>query len=176
MTARYPHVFEAPLRRHGVGRERVIWYAVLFLPTALEADLPFAQHARLRVEGEIGDVPVAGAWMPTGDGHRYFIVSPTVRRATGAKLGTILEMRFGIADQDAVDMPDLLARALAAEPRARSAWDALTPGYQRGMAHRVNAAKTDPTRARRVAEIIAELLAPEGDSRPTTRRPVPQCA
>lgn len=176
MTSRYPHVFEAPLRRHGVGRERVIWYVVLFLPPHLEGDLPFARYPRLRVEGEIGDVPVAGAWMPTGDGHRYFIVSPTVRKATGARLGTMLEMRFRIADQDAVEILDVLARALAAEPRARLAWDALTPGYQRGLAHRVNAAKTDPTRDRRVAEVIAELLAPGGSVRLKKPRPAPQRA
>lgn len=157
MTTRYPYVFEAPLHRHGVGRARVVWYTVLLLPAALETELPFGRHPRLRVEGEIGDVPVAGAWMPVGDGRRYFIVSPAVRKATAARLGTVLEMRFRIADQEAVEMPDALARALAADPLARAAWNMLTAGRRRGLAHRVSAARTDPTRARRAAEVIGAL-------------------
>jgi len=153
----YPHAFEAPLRRHGVGRERKLWYAVLFLPPGLEAELPFDRHPRLRVEGEIGEVPVAGAWMPAGDGRRYFIVSPAVRKATGAGLGSLLEMRFRIADQAAVEMPEALARALAADAAAQAAWAALTPGRRRGLAHPVLAARTEETRARRVAEVLAAL-------------------
>lgn len=167
MSPAYPFAFEAPLRRHGVGKgERVLWYAVLFLPPELAAALPFARHPRLRVEGEVMDVPVAGAWMPTGDGRRYFIVSPAVRKAAQAGPGTLLEMRFRIADQDAVEVPDALRQALSADPAAQAAWDALLPGRRRGLAHSVAAAKTDPTRARRVAEVLAALRDPAPRRRP----------
>lgn len=164
------------MRRHGVGRSKVIWYTVLFLPPDLEKNLPFDRHPRLRVEGEIGEMPVAGAWMPAGDGRRYFIVSPTVRKATGARLGTTLEMRFRIADQDAVEVPEALARALAAHPLARAVWDSLTPGRRRGLAHRVSAARTDPTQARRAAEVIESLLASEGGTRPAADQQPPRGA
>lgn len=153
----YPHAFEGALQRHGVGRDRKVWYTVLFLPHELAAELPFDRFPRLRVEGEIADQPVSGAWMPVGDGRRYFIVSPAVRKSAGAGLGALLEMRFRVADQEAVEVPEALARALAANVRAAAAWDALTPGRRRGFCHRVNGAKTDPTRARRVAEVLAEL-------------------
>ncbi len=167
MSPTYPFAFEGPLSRHGVGKgERVLWYAVLFLPPELAAELPFARHPRLRVEGEIADVPVAGAWMPTGDGRRYFIVSPAVRKATQARLGTLLDMRFRVADQDAVEVPEALARALAADPAAQAAWDVLTPGRRRGLAHLVGAAKTEPTRARRVAEVLAAMRDPAPRRRP----------
>lgn len=158
MTSFYPCSFEAPLDRFGVGRERKVWYTVVFLPAALEAELPFAAHSRLRVEGEIAEVPVEGAWMPAGDGRRYFIVAPRVLKDAGVAVGDLVEMRFRIADQDAVDVPPELAAELTADPDARAAWDALTPGKRRGLTYRVHGAKARATRMRRVAEVMAMLV------------------
>lgn len=157
----YPHDFEGLLDRFGVGRDRKVWYTVLFLPESIAAELPFATFPRLRVEGEIADVPVEGAWMPTGDRRRYFIVAPRVLKAGGdggVGVGDLVRMRFRIADQNAVDVPPELAAALACIADARTAWDALTPGKQRGLTHRVHGAKSAETRARRVAEVISIIV------------------
>ena len=160
----YPYSFEGPIDRFGVGRTRKIWYNVLFLPGDMAVVLPFGRFPRLRVEGEIADVPVSGAWMPTADGRRYFIVAPRVFKDAGIVVGDLAEMRFAIADQDAVDMPAALAEALSGNPRAASRWAGLTPGRQRGLTHRIHGAKTDATRGRRVAEVLADLLSlPAGD-------------
>jgi Bacteriocin-protection, YdeI or OmpD-Associated/Domain of unknown function (DUF1905) len=158
-TALFTHEFEAPLSAHGVGRSRVIWYQVLFMPERLARELPFKEHPRLRVRGEIADIPVTGAWMPAGDGRHYFIVSPAVRKGTGARLGDLLEMRFFVDDQARVDVPAALAEALAAKPRLLSAWQALTPGKRRGLAHRVAQARSSATEQRRVQEVMAVLAA-----------------
>jgi Bacteriocin-protection, YdeI or OmpD-Associated/Domain of unknown function (DUF1905) len=155
----FTHEFEAPLATHGVGKSRVIWYWVLFMPRALADTLPMKTHPRLRVRGEIVDIPVAGAWMPTGDGRHYFIVSPAVRKGTGAHLGDMLDMRFVIDDQDRVDMPPALADALAAQPAMHAAWMKLTPGQRRGHAHLVAQAKTEATRQRRVLALLGTLSA-----------------
>lgn len=157
----FPYRFEGPLARHGVGRSKVIWYTVLFLPHELEPELPFDEHPRLRVDGEIADVPVQGAWMPTGDGRRYFMISPAVLKAVKPEPGQLLEMRFRIDDQDRVDVPDALAAALRTDAKAAAAWEGLTPGKRRGLAHFVGAAKTAPTQARKVAEVMQGLR--EGD-------------
>jgi hypothetical protein len=153
----YTHEFEAPLSTHGVGKSRVIWYQVLFMPRALAAVLPMKAHPRLRIRGEIVDIPVAGAWMPTGDGQHYFIVSPAVRKGTGAKLGDMLDMRFVIDDQDRVDMPPALSHALALRPAMLAAWMKLAPGRQRGLAHQVAQAKTTPTIQRRIQSVMDTL-------------------
>ena len=153
----FPHRFEAPLASHGVGRSRVIWYTVLFLPPELEAELPFDRHPRLRVEGEIADVPVQGAWMPTGDGRRYFMVSPPVLMAAKPQPGELLEMRFRVDDQDRVDVPAALAAALRSDSQATGTWEALTPGKRRGLAHFVSAARTPATQVRKAAEVVEGL-------------------
>lgn len=131
------------------------------MPRALAAVLPMKAHPRLRVRGEIVDIPVEGAWMPTGDGQNYFIVSPAVRKGTGAKLGDMLDMRFVIDNQDRVDMPAALSQALALQPAMQVDWMKLTPGRQRGLAHQVAQAKTDATRQRRIHSVL-EILSGQG--------------
>jgi hypothetical protein len=157
MAVPYLHSFEGPIDRFGVGKTRKVWYTVLFLPPDLVTALPFAIHPRLRVEGEIADLPVEGAWMPTGDGRRYFIVAPRVLKGATVGVGDMVEMRFGIADQTAVEVPAELAAALACSPNAQAAWMALTPGKQRGLTHRIHGAKAPATRRRRTDEVIAML-------------------
>jgi Bacteriocin-protection, YdeI or OmpD-Associated/Domain of unknown function (DUF1905) len=153
----YPYSFEGEIERFGVGKGRVIWYQVLMLPQHLRAELPFDQHPRLRVKGEIADVPVEGAWMPTGDGRNYFIVGPHVRKQTDAKLGMRAEMRFRVDNQDRVDVPEALARALASSHRRQKLWDALTPGKQRGLCHLVRMAKSEATQAKRIKDVLKQL-------------------
>lgn len=153
----FPYRFEGPLDRFGVGRERKVWYNVLFLPAAWESVLPFESFPRLRAEGEIAGLPFEGAWIPTGDGRRYVIVAPRIRREAEIKIGDLIEMRFRIADQDAVDLPAELSAALQSYVDSAYAWDALTPGKRRAHAHRVQGAKGLATRTRRVSEVIAMI-------------------
>jgi hypothetical protein len=153
----FPYSFEARIAKHGVGKDRKVWYSVLFLPPEFEARLPFSKFPRLRVIGEIADIPVSGAWMPTGDGSRYFIVSPSVRKTAEVDIGDRVEMRFRIDDQDRIDMPEALQSALESDPPAKALWDAMTAGRRRGFTHLVHGAKSDETRGRRVAEIIATI-------------------
>ena len=155
----FTHEFEGPLSTHGVGKSCVIWYHVLFMPAHLAKSLPLDVYPRLRITGEIVDIPVAGAWMPTGDGGHYFIVSPAVRKGTGARLGDMLHMRFGIDDQDRVDVPAALDDALKARPDMRAVWERITPGKRRGLAHRVAQAKSSATIQRRIEEVMDTLSA-----------------
>ena len=167
----YPHQFEGPIERFGVGRTRKVWYKVLFLPPRFASETPFDRLATVRVEGEIADVPVAGAWMPTGDGRRWFIVAPSVLKAADVEVGAMVEMRFRIDDQNRVIVPEALAAALSADPAAQAAWGALTPGRRRGLAAPVAAACTDATVSKRVQTVLAALLEPAPGPRRGRRSP-----
>jgi hypothetical protein len=164
------YAFEGPIERHGVGRSRVIWYNVLFLPPDLDASLP--KPARpLRIDGEIADLPVAGAWMPAGDGRRYFMVSPRILRAAELHVGQSVEMRFRLDDPNRVDVPDALTAALARSDAARVAFEAMTPGRRRALCHYVAEARTVPTEIRRIADVLAFIAAGETDLRRLRPKP-----
>ncbi|MEO0370220.1 MAG: YdeI/OmpD-associated family protein [Pseudomonadota bacterium] len=153
----FTHEFVGEIALHGVGKSRVITYKALFMPRRFEAELPFKTYPRLRVEGEIADVPVRGAWMPVGDGRRYFIVSPDIKANTGLDVGDEVEMRFRVDDQDHVDVPAALTAALKSDDAASAQWDMLTAGKKRMFTNHVFSAKTAPTEQRRVDEAMAAI-------------------
>ncbi len=154
----FTHAFAGVISRYGVGKNRVIWYAVLFLPPEVERELPFAMHPRLRVRGEIADVPVAGAFMPTGDGRRYFIVPPVVRKGADVGIDSEVEMRFAVDDQDRVEIPDILTDALQRDEDLRARWENLTPGRQRGLTHPIHVARSATSREKRLLQAIDVIM------------------
>ncbi|MEM9012220.1 MAG: YdeI/OmpD-associated family protein [Pseudomonadota bacterium] len=161
----YPFGFEAPIERFGVGKTRKIWYKVVFLPGEVGRQLPLRQYPRLRVEGEIADIPVANAFIPAGDGRHYLIVAPEVLQGALLKPGDTVTVRFRIADQDHVEVPPALARAIATDAPVRLIWDGLPPGRRRMLAQHVAGAKTAPTGERRVVEALEAIRHHRGDLR-----------
>lgn len=155
--SQYPFVFESIIERFAVGKTKKIWYNVLFLPEHLQTQLPFDKYPRLRVEGEIADIPIANAFMPTGDGRYYVIVKPDIFKSADVVLGDEVEMRFCIADQDHVDVPNALHKAVYADSKMQQKWEVLTPGKQRMLAQHVFSAKTEPTTHKRVKEAMEAL-------------------
>lgn len=157
MTA-YPHAFEATVVHHMVGTYR---YTVVFLPGEIAAALPLDRHPRLRMSGEVGDVPVSGAWQPVR-GRWYLMLAKPVLRDAGAAVGDTVHVRFRVEDPEAVEVPGALRRALEADAAARAAWDALSAGKRRGLAHRVLSARTPPTAERRLRAVLAALRGDPG--------------
>lgn len=154
--------FAAPLTSHSVGRYA---YKVVFLPQELEPRLPFEAHPRLRVDGEMAGIPFEGAFQPSPQG-RYLMVNPKICRSAGLTLGEAVTVKFAVADQNAVAVPDELMMALLDEPQALAAWVALTPGRQRGLSHHVESRKRPETRMRRVEAIVFALAEGEPDALP----------
>ena len=80
------------------------------------------------------------------------------REAAGVKAGDVVEVSLALdTDERTVDVPEALAVALAADPAAKAAFDALSYSRQRGHVLAVESAKRPETRDNRVAKIVAEL-------------------
>jgi len=104
------------------------------------------------------------------DGYRYrntvtsmggrFLISfnAETRAATGRGAGDEVEVRLDVDDAPrTVDVPPLLADAFQAAPAAAERWERLSYSKQRAHALSVEGAKTEETRARRVAKVIEQL-------------------
>jgi hypothetical protein len=94
-------------------------------------------------------------------GGRFLLgVSAAVRDAAGIAAGEThtVTVELDTAPRS-VDVPEDLATALAASPRARAAWDALSFSHQRQHVEAVLAAKRTQTRERRVASTVEKLAA-----------------
>lgn len=148
----YDYTFEGQIVHHDVG----YLYTVVFLPGEIAQQLPFQHYPRLRIEGEVAGQPFAGAWQPSR-GRWYIMLSKPLLKAADVRLGDEVEVRFSVADQEAVDVPLALEIALNEDDLARQAWDDLTPGKRRGLTYRLTSAKTEPTREKRLTEILVSL-------------------
>ncbi len=170
----YPYHFEAEISTYDVGSERYI-YTVIFLPEALHDDIPLheATRGRLRIVGEINELEFASALMPVPgdavpgsscDRRHYILLSKRQLRQLELGVDDTVLVRFGVDDQDAVEVPDVLAHALRKHARVKKRWDALTPGKQRGLAYRVSSAKRAETQSKRIKEVF-EILEGKRDMR-----------
>jgi hypothetical protein len=131
-------------------------YTILRLPDDIAAALEAA--GAKRVEGEFADHPVNLALTraaPVGD-FAFLWAGKSLLEATGLEPGAPFEVRLRPAPDDAVDTPDDVAHALR-RAEVKAAWEALTPGKRRGLLYKVATAKTQGTRDKRIAALVAGL-------------------
>ena len=168
----YPYRFQAPIDRYDFGTYH---YTVVYLPWEITDRLPMDEYPRLRVRAEIDHVPVEGALMPdrlgspqtrhldydpgrAGERIWYLMVSRKVMSRLGKAIGDDVSVRFGVADQNAVEIPDALQEMLDDNPRLREIWDTLSAGKRRGLVHPIATARTAPTLHKRLTALEATLL------------------
>lgn len=130
-------------------------YTILRLPPEVAATLA-ALGAR-RVEGEINDQPVnlALSRAPVVEGV-FLWTGQSLLDRLGLAPGEPLEVRLRPAPAGDVETPEDLALALR-QGEASAAWEALSAGKRRGLLYRIDTARTAPTRAKRIAEVVAGL-------------------
>lgn len=104
----YPFSFQSEIVHHSLG---TMVYTVVFLPDDLAAQLPFDQHPRLRMSGELNGAAISGAWQPVR-GRWYLMLGKSALRNACANLGDTVGVRFRIEDQEAVEVPEPLQSAL----------------------------------------------------------------
>ena len=147
----YPYAFEAPIEYHNVGNDKYA-YTVVFVDPEVCEQLPLKEHPRLRVSGEINDAPFDAALIPVR-GRWYIMVSKRLQKEADTRVGDTVFVRFEIADQDFVEIPEALSVMLSEDDEFMSLWNAQTPGRQRGFAHRVATAKQLKTQQKRIQEV-----------------------
>ena len=82
----------------------------------------------------------------------------SVREAAQAQAGDSVEVSIELAHAPReVEVPDALARALAADAAARAAFEALAYSRRKEYARWIETAKREETRDRRVAEVLERL-------------------
>ncbi|MEL7499995.1 MAG: YdeI/OmpD-associated family protein [Planctomycetota bacterium] len=153
----YEFNFKATIKKHKFGR---YGYTVVYLPQELKSQLPFDKYPRLRVRGEYCGLPFENAWQPSGGKH-FLIISKKKMKQCGLKVGDPLWVDFEVMDQDFVQLPPELERAVFARARLEKKWKELTPGKKRGFAFWVDSAKRPQTRQQRVDDVVEMVQAGE---------------
>lgn len=93
-------------------------------------------------------------------GRNLIGFSKAVRTEMGVELGDEIDALIVLDTAErTVEIPDGLAAALASDPAASAAFDALSYSRRKEIARSVTEAKQDATRERRIAKAIADLRA-----------------
>jgi hypothetical protein len=80
------------------------------------------------------------------------------RQAAGVMAGDEVEVTITLdTEPRTVDLPPDFAAALAAQPGARAAFDALGYSVRKEYVRQIESAKAQETRSRRIASIVAKL-------------------
>lgn len=155
----YQYKFTSIIEQHSMGfnRRGELFYTALFIPDALHRDLPLKKYPRLRIDGEMHNMPIEAALQPA-KGRSYLLISQVFMKEQQLSLGDEVEVRFNIGDQNYVNVPDELQQALDANEAAMAKWVSLTAGKKRGYATQVASAKRHSTRIARAQKMIEFML------------------
>jgi hypothetical protein len=116
-----------------------------------------------RVAGTLDGTRFSRVVVAGSRGERLLRFGRAWLRDAGIEGGDVVLLRVRVdPDPDAVEVPDELAEALAADPALEHRWEALTAGRRRTLAYPLERAKRPETRARRVQAILDELRALDG--------------
>jgi hypothetical protein len=97
-------------------------------------------------------------------GENLLGFSRKLRAELGVEIGQYVDVVITLDSQKrAVELPPALVAALAEDPAAKSAFDALAPSHQKEFARWVGEAKREQTRVSRVEQTLQMLL--EGRTR-----------
>ncbi|MBX2972089.1 MAG: DUF1905 domain-containing protein [Flavobacteriales bacterium] len=119
----------------------------------------FGRRGEVRVKCLINGVAADRALMPTKSGIHIIALGADLRKKAGIhKPGDPVHVELWLdPDPGRIDVPAELAETLDFMPGMKAAWEKLTPGLKRGMCHWIGSGKTQPTREKRIAELLRRL-------------------
>ena len=136
--------------------EKTGW-SYIKIPAAIAQELKPGNKRSFRVKGRLDDYEIKGlSLMPMGEGNFIMALNGSIRKAIrknkGAKLYVQLE-----ADNNKPKPPIELIECLSDEPEALAFFRQLSGAHQNYFSNWIKAAKTDSTKARRIAQCITAL-------------------
>lgn len=142
--------FRAELENWAEGMD----YCAVAVPARITQAL--GTKAAVLVMARVNDSqPFKVSLFPSGGGRHYIRIKAKVRKETQTKTGDRIHVRFTVLDRADVTLPKDLVAALRAHDVAE-AFKALPPGKQNFIVRRLDEAAKPETRAKRIAEAVAE--------------------
>jgi len=131
-----------------------------FVAVPREVNAELGLKGRTKINSVIAGHPYRGSLMPLGDGTFCLGVLKSIQESAGVKRGDTItiELELDTAPRT-VDPPADLAKLLARDTKAASAWDRLSYTDKKEMARSLEEAKKPETRERRLSAEVAKLRA-----------------
>ncbi|HVS95994.1 MAG TPA: YdeI/OmpD-associated family protein [Puia sp.] len=149
--------FKAKILQFQQMGEKTGWSYIL-IPAKVAQELKPGNKRSFRVKGRLDDHPISGmALLPMGEGDFIMALKSAVRKTLRKQKGDTLEVQIEEDNKELVAPKDLL-ECLADEPEAQRHFKSLPKSHQNWYGNWVKAAKTQGTRARRIAQIVDGMV------------------
>jgi hypothetical protein len=148
--------FSALIKQFSEQGEKTGW-TYIDVPAEVAATLKPGNKKSFRVKGKLDKHPIKQvALMPMGGGDFIMAVNAAMRKGIKKNIGATVEVQLA-KDEDKKQPPAALIECLVDEPRAKAFYDSLTYGHRNYFSNWIEAAKTEPTRIKRIAQTIDAL-------------------
>jgi hypothetical protein len=136
--------------------EKTGW-SYIRITAALAEKLMPGNKRSFRVKGKLDDHPIAKvALLPMGDGEFIMPLNAAVRKAIRKQKGASVSVEFEV-DKAVIKPPKELMDCLADEPVALTYFKSLPGSHQNYFGNWVRQAKSEGTRAKRIASVVMAM-------------------
>ena len=137
--------------------EKTGW-SYIKVPAKIAQQLKPDHKKSFRVKGKLDDHPIGGmALIPMGGGDFIMALKAAIRKAIRKQAGDTLEVQLEV-DKKVIAPPKDLLECLADEPRAAEYFKTLPMSHQNYFGNWIKEAKTEGTRAKRIARVVDAML------------------
>ena len=150
--------FTATILRFKQNAEKTGW-TYINVPATLANKLMPGNKKGFRVKGSLDDYRFSGiSLLPMGGGDFILTLNSAIRKGIkktpGAKINVLMEV-----DTNPILPPKDLIECLQDEPKALERFNQLPKSHQNYFTQWINQAKTEPTKAKRIAASVNALAA-----------------
>jgi hypothetical protein len=150
--------FTATILQFGKQGEKTGWNYIE-IPKSISEKLKPGYKKSFRVKGSLDQYSIEGiALLPMGGGGFIMALNAEMRKAIRKQKGAKVKVQLEADDEFEFKLPPELMECLEEEPVALSFFNSLTKGHQAYYIKWVLSAKTDETKAKRMAQMIAGLI------------------
>ena len=149
--------FAAPILKFGKQGEKTGWTYIV-VPAAASKKLNPGVKRSYRVKGKLDEFEIEKvALVPMGEGDFILAINAAIRKATGKRFGAILKVQLELDDAPIIPPAELL-ECMEDEPEALKYFNALPQGHRNYFTKWIQSAKTDATKAKRIALVIKTMV------------------
>lgn len=137
--------------------EKTGWTYII-IPADVAQQIKPGTKKSFRVKGKLDNYTFSGVnLLPMGEGEFIMPLNALMRKGIGKRAGAMLKVMIEF-DQSTYQMNKLFIECLSGEPDALKFFNTLTGSHQRYFSKWIDAAKTDETKAKRIAQSINGFL------------------
>ena len=148
--------FTATIKKFDSQGEKTGW-TYIEIPAAIAKKLKADNKKGFRVKGKLDDCDYSMiALLPMGGGDFIMALNAAMRKGIKKQKGATVKVKMEV-DTNEIKPPEELMECLQDEPEALEYFNSLNKGHQNYFTNWINSAKTDPTKAKRIAATLNAL-------------------